>query len=81
MNKLVLLKLVRNARDALASGKGVDYVMEKINEIEDYLAEPEAKTMEDLLKDYGKFNEMFAIHQERFIDRIKELQKNITKNV
>ena len=81
MNKLVVLKLVRDARDALASGRDTRYVMEKINDIEDYLAEPEAETMEELFEEHEKHQEMNVLFQQRFLDRVKRLREKITKDV
>ena len=81
MDKLVLLKLVREARDALASGKGVDYAMRRINDIEDYLNEPVAQTMEDVMRNMQAHIDMSAIVQNRFMERISELQGEVEKNV
>ena len=81
IDELILTKLVRQARDAALSGKGVDVVVEAINEIEDYLTTPVPQTVEDVIRDMQAHIDMSAIVQNRLMERINELHGEVAKNV
>ena len=77
MDKLILTKLVRAARDAATSGKGVDVVVDAINEIEDYISEPAPKTMGEVLEQMQAHHDIYSAKQEQFLGMLQEMGKNI----
>ena len=77
MDTLVLTKLVRQARDAATSGKGTSVVVDAINEIEDYISEPEPKTMEEAMKQMQMHHDIYNAKQEQFLGMLQEMERNV----